>query len=580
MITHCEPCRDVTFEVSGWLGERLRANLDQWLLVAPMANPGMIEKLRMREISDQDALVVWYGEFIGKYLTASAACERAMPSSALCRLVKEIIDILAEVQGEDGYLGPFCRQLRVMGAPEKRKWDIWGHYHLILGLVAWHELYGWEQPLQMAVRIADYFAGYFLEGQADILDADCSEMNTAMIHAMGVLYEKTGNPAYLRFMRMVESRWDDPRAGGYITDTLAGKAFYQLRRPRWESLHPIQGILSLYEATGEVQYRQAFEQLWHSIRAFDVHNTGGFSSGEQACGDPYDPGAIETCCSVAWSALSVDMLRLTGAPEVADALEKTLFNAILGAQSPSGRWFTYNTPMDGERRASAHDIVFQAIAGSPELNCCSVNGPRALGMVTDWALMRQEGALVLNYLGPCRYTLPNGTVLTVETRYPLDAQIQISADGPLPGALRIRIPAWSKENRAALDGGQALCAQPGRYVALPEELEAGWTLRLSLDFTLRREMGEGACSGKMCLYRGPLLLAEDEAYTEKRLEDAGPMPAGIDEAAQLPTGQPHRLVQPALLLRLAGADGSERVVCDFASAGMQGGRYRSWIPCQ
>ena len=59
---------------------------------------------------------------------------------------------------------------------------------------------------------------------------------------------------------------------------------------------------------------------------------------------------------------------------------------------PSGRWWTYNTPMDGDRKASAHDIVFQARAGTPELNCCSVNGPRVARDARDWAVMRDDAA--------------------------------------------------------------------------------------------------------------------------------------------------------------------------------------------
>ena len=56
--------------------------------------------------------------------------------------------------------------------------------------------------------------------------------------------------------------------------------------------------------------------------------------------------------------------------------------------------------MDGVRKASAHDIVFQAREGSPELNCCSVNGARGFGMISDWALMRAGDGLLVNWYGP------------------------------------------------------------------------------------------------------------------------------------------------------------------------------------
>ena len=44
--------------------------------------------------------------------------------------------------------------------------------------------------------------------------------------------------------------------------------------------------------------------------------------------------------------------------------------------------------MDGVREATAHQIVFQAREGTPELNCCRVNSARGFGMISDWALMR------------------------------------------------------------------------------------------------------------------------------------------------------------------------------------------------
>src|SRR6266498_4665536 len=197
---------------------------------------------------------------------------------------------------------------------------------------------------------------------------------------------------------------------------------------------------------------------WWSIVKLDRHNNGGFSSGEQAQGNPYHQGAIETCCTIAWIALSVEMLRLTAHSIVADELELSTLNSVLGLHSPNGRWVTYNTPMDRTRKASAHDIVFQARAGSPELNCCSVNGARGLGMIGDWALMASGGGLLLNWYGPSTMTarLASGTAVkfTQETDYPRENQVRLKlASGqPVKFALKLRIPHWSRTTRVKLNG--------------------------------------------------------------------------------------------------------------------------------
>jgi DUF1680 family protein len=431
-----------------------------------------------------------------------------------------------------------------------------------------------------ARRIADLFCRLFLDGGRRLVSTGSEEMNLAPIHALCLLYERTGEARYLAMAREIERDFETPPAGDYIRTALAGTPFFQTPKPRWESLHPIQGIAELHFLTGEERYRKAFEHIWWSIVEGDRHNTGGFSSGEQAQGNPYHPGAIETCCTIAWMAMSIDMLRMTGDPIVADELELSLLNSGLGMMSPTGRWVAYNTPMDGCRKASAHDIVFQARAGQPELNCCSVNGPRALGMTGDWALMSDGTGLCLNYYGPSRLRarLPSGNLVALEqeTDYPEKGQIILTVHPRTPESfpLRLRIPAWSATTRISLNGKGLGRPEPGRYAELDRLWTRGDRIGLTLDLRPHFWAGERECEGRTSIFRGPLLLAFDRRFNEM---DPDELP-GLNAARMGGRRIRSRGWLPARLLwECRGTDGRAVRLCDYASAGVAGNDYRTWL---
>jgi uncharacterized protein len=584
MQTPLEPAWP-SLDLTGVLGDRIKGNLEQWLLSAPRANPAMLEMFRLRDRNPRVPLVPWYGEFPGKYLTSAALAYRLTRDKRLLAAGEALVSELAAAQSPEGYLGPHPRQEQLTGctAGEERQklWDVWGHYHVMLGLLAWHEATRSERSLSLCVRAADHICKEFLDRGFNILEAGETDKNTAVIHALCLLHEKTGNAGYLRMARSIEASWDDPRAGGYVTAGLQGIPFFETRKPRWESLHAVQGIFELYRITADAKYAKAYQNLWWGILQHDRHNSGGFSSGEQACGNPYDPRPIETCCTVAWMALTTDMLRLTGDSYVADELELSALNGMLGAQHPSGRWWTYNTPMDGVRKASAHDIVFQAIQGSPELNCCSVNGPRALGMVAEWSLMRFHNGIALNYYGPgtLETTLPSGRSLRIRqrTRYPAGGVVtlELGLERPEELELRLRIPGWSARTTVAVNGVPVDGVAPGTYLGLDRLWHTGDRIRLSFDMSLHFWVGDRECAGKASLYRGPLLLACDQRFNAFEPEDA-------------PRVEPDRLryrlepcgvwPTPVVLVSLPAADGKCLRLCDFATAGATGSRYASWLP--
>jgi DUF1680 family protein len=566
------------FRLEGMVGRRVAANTTNWLSSAPIANSGMLEMFRVRDRKPVPKLVPWAGEFAGKYLISAVQALRMTSDPELKKLVGQFVANLVATQAEDGYLGPFPKEVRLKG-----NWDLWGHYHCMQGLLMWHEATGDTNALKSCQRAADLVCATFLDSNLRVRDAGSPEMNMAILHSLGRLYRLTRLPRYFRMMQEIEKDWES--AGDYLRTGLAGVEFFKTPKPRWESLHDLQGLVELYRITGEPRYRTAFTNHWWSIRRWDRRNTGGFSSGEQATGNPYAPTAIETCCTIAWMALSIDMLQLTGDPLAADELELSFFNGALGAQHPTGRWWTYNTPMDGVREASAHTIVFQARAGTPELNCCSVNGPRGLGSLSEWAVMRAPDGLAVNYYGPFIFQgkLADHTpvALQIDTDYPLGKRVEIRVE-PLASRefnLRLRIPAWSKTTPVRINRSAPTNAVAGGYLELNRRWKAGDRVTLDFDLQWRAVPGERDAAGKVSIYRGPLLLAYDQKLNE--FDDAIPA-LDLEKLgeARVWTRQKEEKdpLLPWIILEAPAQNGTAVRLCDFASAGSAGTRYRSWLP--
>lgn len=574
------------FEFTGPVGERIHANLDNWLLRAPQANPGMLEMFRVRDRKPEPQLVPWAGEFVGKYLISAVQALRMSDDPRLRQQVSNVVAELISTQAEDGYVGPFAKNVRLL-----KNWDLWGHYHAIQALLLWHEHSGDPAALAAARKAGDLVCNTYLDTGKRVFDAGDSEMNMSILTAMAMLHRVTGEPRYLRMAREVERDWE--RAGDYLRAGLDGREYYQSPKPRWESLHDLQGLVEMWRITGDSKYRESFEHHWRSIRRWDRRNTGGFSSGEQATGNPYTPSAIETCCTVAWMAITIDYLKLTGDSCAADDLELATLNGGLGAQHPSGRWFTYNTPMDGFREASAHTIVFQSRAGTPELNCCSVNGPRVPGMLSDWAVMAANDGLVVNGYLPGMFTLPyagTNRVLLLDRDYPRsDSQrVFILQSGGDEWTLQLRIPAWSKRTRLRANfPGLTTNVPAGSYVQIRRRWSLCDEVVLEFDAGLRAVAGANEAAGKVSLYRGPLLLAYDQAQN-KFDEDSIPQVnlGKLADAREIQNKAPGQhassatggISEPWFVVDVPTADGRPLRLVDFASAGSTGTRYRSWLP--
>ena len=568
----------LSLRLEGEMGRRIQANLDNWLYPCPRVNPGLLEMFRMRDRTPKPKVTVDSASLWGKYLISAVQAMRMTDDPKLKPYIAELVKEFISTQAENGYLGVYYKHEQLF-----TNWDFWAHHHCILGLYMWYQETGDQAALKCALRAADLICDALLDGEKELHDTPGPEINTAIIHGLAILYRETGNDRYLQGVKHIQSVWEKLGGRGYYHQALDGVEFYQTGSHRWEILHALQGLSELYRITHDETYKQAQLHYWHSILKTDVHNAGSFSVGEQAVGNPFAPGPIETCCTVAWIAYSIDALRFSGDSKIADAIENATWNAMLGAQHPSGRWWTYDTPMDGKRLASFHYLAHvHSACGSPELNCCAVNGPRSLGMLSEWAFLgdAQQG-LYLNYYGPgtIEVNLDATSKWTIrqKTEYPAEGtvHIEVDPDKSRQVALYLRIPAWSTKTIVAVNGKTIRNVQPGGYLKLDRTWKKKDRIDLKLDMGLRLLRGDENVKHNASLYRGPLLLTFDQKHNVIEPDD---MPRLDFAKIKLSPVSRNDRFQPLALLRTTTVDGTEIFLTDYATAGAHGTSYRSWLP--
>jgi DUF1680 family protein len=589
---------DLSFVPGGWVGERLRAVVDNWLLVAPVVDEGMVEMFA----DSADVTMhgpAWSGEFVGKYLIGAVQALRMGDDPTLGNTVARVAGRLVEIQRSErarGRDGAFIMPL---------DWDLWGQYHVVLGLLGWHRYSGDPDALRACLAAADETCSRYLGRAEEIaaLHPGDDEKNQAVAHVLALLYELTGTQQYLDLVQQIEAEWASDRCfvkeplghvrcGDFVENALAGREFFNGTRPRWEALHDVQAIVELHLVTGQPRYLIALRQIWQSLRDHDVNPSGGIGGGEMMTGDPWDPHYVETCATVAWMALTIDLLRVTEDAFVADQLELSLYNAILGAGSPDGRHWTYHTPVGGQaieqtwhfpeatpeavrvgyRLPAFLDLGgWQGRARFPRQSCCAANGPRGITCLADWAVLRSADAVAVNFYGEstARFTDPvAGEVRIVqEGDYPVGDKVRLRVE-PLSAraadlTVELRIPQWSTHTVVTVND-EPVAATPGSYCRISRSWTAADVVSIEFDFTIRSQPGAREAEGLLAHHRGPLLLAADSRF-------GWPVPGlpGVEQVGGLRDPQtPVPVVTPRpRVLVPARTSAGPLLLCDFASAG-------------
>lgn len=531
----------------------------------------------------------WQTEFWGKwFLSAAAACQYTRNRAERARL-GDSVQSLVTTQTADGYIGNYA------DGSHLRSWDIWGRKYTLLGLLAWFDMTGDAAALSSARRLAGHLMTEVGPGAADIIRCGLFRgmASSSVLEPIVLLHRHTGDERLLRFAEWIVSRWSAPDGPQLIekafTAVPVGERFPRPKKnwfswengeKAYEMMSCYAGLLELYRETGRATYLDAAVRTHASILAIEINVTGSGSSeecwyGGKARQTQPAKNPVETCVTVTWMHLCAHLLRLTGDPRYADAIETTAYNALLGAMTPDGSGFAKYSPLEGIREFGEKQCGM-------ELNCCEANGPRGVMLLPQVAVMMGAEGPVFNLYseGVWNFDLPSGAALRVEARtgYPLSGSVDLVLHPAQPASfpVRLRIPAWSAQTSLTVNGSKIGDVRPGTYAAVERRWKPGDRVRLQLDLRGRILGTSDESRRYAALARGPVVLARDVRLGQEAIGE--PVSGFGDDGSFIPLDA----VAPPPGINMAFSAGAGQLrLCDYASAGNSwtpASRYRVWMP--
>jgi hypothetical protein len=451
------------------------------------------------------------------------------PSERLSEVAARTIELLAAVQGDDGYLNSYCQVVD----PAWRFSDLgMGHEmycagHLLQAAVAHARSVRDDSLLQIATRLADYLHSVFGPGKR-VGVCGHPEIEMALVE----LYRLTGERRYLE----LAIEFIDRRGRGLLGPEPFGSQYFQDNEPVRDmhgvighavrALYLGSGVADVYLETGDETLLAATVRQWDDMVATKTFLTGGVGSRErdEAFTSAYDMSPdhayCETCAAIASIMWSWRLLLATGDVRYADLIERTLYNGFLAGSSLDGRAFFYVNPLHVRER---HER-----APWYEVACCPPNVMRILATLEHYlATTSDAGVQIHQYVqGAISAELPDGQRFgaRVRTDYPWAGTVDISVTEAPERVLTLslRVPGWCDGATVSINGEAAdEHDRDGGQIHLTRAWAPGDTVVLELPMEPRITAPHpriDAIRGTLAIERGPLVYCVE----------AADLPAGAD----------------------------------------------------
>ena len=482
------------------------------------------------------------GEMPGKAIRTNSLLYRYTQDPELAAMTKKVAYDLIATMKPNGSIS--CTPVEEQ--PGNRDGDIWERKYVLIGLSQYYmDVDADPVILEAMEKEAQSVMDQIGPGTpVSIRDFGWSSNNiesSTILEPFVRLYNITGKQKYLDYAKYIiesgggrgRNMFDAVRAGLPMTEVGAPYPKAYEMTSLWE------GLAEYYRATGDPKDLEALVKFFNNVFDTEISIIGnggtdivwpklngeGWSNTAVEQTNPSIKRMMETCVGVTWMKYCSQYLRLTGDPRAVAAIEKYIYNGLLGAMRPDGKGFSYVNLLNGSKVTNAGWGT--QIDGLP-VTCCNLNGPAGLAYIPYVAVMQEAEGPVVNLYNGLKATAqtPKGrpVELVIDSVFPLDnvASITVNPSKAEKFSLKLYIPSWSEKTSVSV-GDETFQAEAGKYLVIERKWKKGDVV--SLTFDMHAKLIPAPQSGRnpegkyfQAVQYGPIVLARDEnidpAYAE------------------------------------------------------------------
>lgn len=480
------------------------------------------------------------GDFY-KWMEAAMYTAVTFNDHELLTRLDEYVDLIRRAQQPDGYIST----KQIIGEREQNgisrlgdinDFEVYNFGHLFTAACLYYRLTGKDNFLLVAVKAAGYLDHMYQE------NARTGQVQTAVCpsHYMGLieLYRTTGEQQYLELAGLAIALRDSVTDGTDDNqDRIPLKDHQKIVGHAVRSNYLYAGTADLYAETGDPDYKQMLDRVWHNLTRQKLYITGGCGAlyngvspygnfftdqkVHQAYGYEYQLPNItaynETCASVGSVLWAYRMFQTDPQAEYFDLIERTMLNTNLAAVSLDGKKYFYENML---RRAGHldYELVWPLTRSEYILSyCCPPNLARTLAESAEYTYLQSADTVWFGMYGSSTAAIvfdeESRFTLVQNTDYPYDGRIaigfeEIAIDRPV--TFQLRIPGWVTSGWLEADGKRRLLSarDAGTYYPLVIADLHTTSITLQLDMPARLTISHPLVeetTGQAAVERGPLV---------------------------------------------------------------------------